>query len=61
VVQATAQGEAPWVRGNRVGLKEGGEIGGWGGASKGKHTFVEDDVTRDDVRWETRSRQPYPL
>jgi hypothetical protein len=60
-VQATAQGEAPWVRGNRVGLKEGGEIGGWGGASKGKHTFVEDDVTRDDVRWETRSRQPYPL
>jgi hypothetical protein len=34
--------------GDRVGLKEGVEIGGWGGASKGKHIFVEDDMTRDD-------------
>jgi hypothetical protein len=24
-------------------------MGGWGGASKGKHIFVEDDVTRDDA------------
>jgi hypothetical protein len=34
--------------GNRIGLKEGVEIGGWGGASKRKHIFVEDEVTRDD-------------
>jgi hypothetical protein len=34
--------------GARIRLKEGAEIGGWGGASKGKHIFVEDDVTRDD-------------
>jgi hypothetical protein len=32
-----------WIR-----LKEGVEIGGWGGASNGKHIFVEDDMTRDD-------------
>ena len=29
-------------------LKEGVEIGGWGGASKGKHIFIKNDVTRDD-------------
>jgi hypothetical protein len=34
--------------GNRIGLEEGVKIGGWGGASKGKHIFVEDNVTRDD-------------
>jgi hypothetical protein len=34
--------------GTRIGLKEGVEIGGQGGASKGKHIFVEDDMTRDD-------------
>jgi hypothetical protein len=34
--------------GNRVGLEEGVKIGGWGGASKGKHIFIEDDVMRDD-------------
>jgi hypothetical protein len=27
---------------------EGVEIGGWGGACKGKRIFVEDDVARDD-------------
>jgi hypothetical protein len=36
------------VTGTRIRLKEGVEIGGWGGASKGKHIFVEDDVTIDD-------------
>jgi hypothetical protein len=36
-------------RGNRIRLKEGVEIGGWGGANKGKHIFVEDDVTGDDA------------
>jgi hypothetical protein len=35
-------------RGNRIVLKEGVEIDGWRGANKGKHIFVEDDVTRDD-------------
>jgi hypothetical protein len=32
-----------WIR-----LKDEVEIGGWGGASKGKHIFVENDVTGDD-------------
>jgi hypothetical protein len=36
------------VGGNRVRLEEGVKIDGWGGACKGKHIFVEDDVTRDD-------------
>jgi hypothetical protein len=46
--------------GNRVGLEEGVKIGGWGGASKGKHIFVEDDVTRDDdaVGGEVRASIP---
>jgi hypothetical protein len=34
--------------GNHFGLEEGVKIDGWDGASKGKHIFVEDDVTRDD-------------
>jgi hypothetical protein len=34
--------------GTRIKLKEGVEISGWGGASKGKHIFVEDDVARED-------------
>jgi hypothetical protein len=34
--------------GTRIRLKEGVEISGWGGASKGKHIFVENDVMRDD-------------
>jgi hypothetical protein len=32
----------------RIRLKEGVEIDGRGGARKGKHIFVEDDVTGDD-------------
>jgi hypothetical protein len=48
VMLATAQGGAPGWRGNRIGLKEGVKIGGWGGANKGKHIFVENDVMRDD-------------
>jgi hypothetical protein len=36
-----------WM-GNRVALKEGVKIGGWGGTSKGKHVFIEDDVMGDD-------------
>jgi hypothetical protein len=36
-------------RGNRIGLKERVEISGWGGANKGKHIFIKNDVTRDDA------------
>jgi hypothetical protein len=35
-------------RGNRIRLEKGVKIGRWGGASKGKHIFIEDDVTGDD-------------
>jgi hypothetical protein len=35
-------------RGNRIGLKERVEIGRWGGASNGKHIFVENNLTRDE-------------
>jgi hypothetical protein len=38
---ATAQGGRLGWRGNR--------ISGWGGASKGKHIFVKNNVTREDV------------
>jgi hypothetical protein len=34
--------------GAQIRLKEEVEIGGWGGASNGKHIFVEDDMMRDD-------------
>jgi hypothetical protein len=34
--------------GTRIRLKEGVEISGWGGASKGKHIFIENDVMGDD-------------
>jgi hypothetical protein len=52
------------LRENRIRLKERVEIDEWGGASKGKHIFVENDVTRDEyavggeVNW---SRHRYPL
>jgi hypothetical protein len=36
------------VEGNQIGLKERVEIGGWGGANKGKHIFVENNVMRDE-------------
>jgi hypothetical protein len=42
------RGEVPGGMGTRIRLKEGLEIGGWGGVSKGKHIFVENDVTKDD-------------
>jgi hypothetical protein len=35
-------------RGSHIRLKEEVEIDGWGGASKWKHIFIEDDVTVDD-------------
>jgi hypothetical protein len=43
-----ARDEVPGGMSTRIRLKEGVEIGGWGGASKEKHIFVEDDVTGDD-------------
>jgi hypothetical protein len=60
-VQVTAQGGAPGVGGNQIGLEEGVEIGGWGGASKGKHIFVKDDVTRDDDAVGGEVQTPVPL
>jgi hypothetical protein len=35
--------------GTRIRLKEEVKISGWGGANKGKHIFVEVDVTRDEA------------
>jgi hypothetical protein len=45
--QQCKAGRLGW-RGNQIRLKEGVKIGGWGGASKGEHIFVENNVTRDD-------------
>ena len=33
---------------NRIGLEKRVEIGGWGGASKGKHIFIENNVMIDE-------------
>jgi hypothetical protein len=49
------------VGGNRIGLEEGVKNGGWGGASKGKHIFVEDDMTRDDDAVGGEVQTPVPL
>lgn len=46
--RAMTRREVPRGMGTRIGLKEGVEVGGWGGAGKGKHIFVEDDMTKDD-------------
>ena len=59
--QVTAQDGAPGVGGNRVGVEEGVKIGGWGGASKGKHIFVKDDMTRDDDAVGGEVQTPVPL
>jgi hypothetical protein len=56
-----AQGAAPGVGGNQIGLEEWVEIGGWGEACKGKHIFVEDDVTRDDDAVGGEVQTPIPL
>jgi hypothetical protein len=53
-------GSRRWER-NRIGLEEGVKIGGWGGASKGKHIFVEDDMTRDDDAVRGEVQTPVPL
>jgi hypothetical protein len=45
----------------RIGLEEGVEVGGWGGASKEKHILVEDDVTRDDDAVGGEVQTPIPL
>jgi hypothetical protein len=46
---------------SRIRLKERVEIGGWGGASKGEHSFVENDVTRDDDLVECEVKTAIPL
>jgi hypothetical protein len=48
-------------RGSHIGLKEGVEIDGWGGASKWKHIFVEDDVTGDDDVVGSKVKTAIPL
>jgi hypothetical protein len=53
-------GSQRWGR-NRIGLEEGVKIGGWGGASKGKHIFVEDDMARDDDAVGGEVQTPVPL
>jgi hypothetical protein len=47
--------------GNRVGLEEGVKFDGWGRACKGKHIFVEDDLTRDDDAVGGEVQAPIPL
>jgi hypothetical protein len=47
--------------GDRIGLEEGVEVGGWGVASKGKHIFIEDDVTRNDDAMGGEVQTPVPL
>jgi hypothetical protein len=46
---------------NRIRLEEGVKIGGWVGASKGKHILIEDDVTRDDGAVGGEVQTPVPL
>jgi hypothetical protein len=50
-----------WWGWNRIRLEEGVKIGGLGGASKGKHIFVKDDVTRDDDAVGGEVQTPVPL
>jgi hypothetical protein len=47
--------------GDQIGLEEGVEISGSGGASKGKHILIEDDVTRDDDAVGGEVQTPIPL
>jgi hypothetical protein len=48
------------MRGKQIRLKEGVEIGGWGGACKGNASSSK-TTWRETMRWEARSRQRYPL
>ena len=53
--------ERPGWRRNRIGLKERVEIGGWGGASKRKHIFVENNVMRDEYAVGDEVKTTIPL
>jgi hypothetical protein len=53
--------ERPRWRGNQIGLKERVEIGGWGGASKGKHIFVENNVMKDEYEVGDKVKIVIPL
>jgi hypothetical protein len=57
--QRRKAGRLGW-RGNRIGLKERVEIGGWGGAIKGKHIFVE-NVMRDEYAVGAEFKTTIPL
>jgi hypothetical protein len=41
-------GQGSWGGGGTRADSRRVEIGGWGGASEGKHIFVENDMTRDE-------------
>jgi hypothetical protein len=53
--------ERPRWGGDRIGLKKGVEIGGWGGASKGKHIFIENNVTRYEYAVGDEVKKTIPL
>jgi hypothetical protein len=48
-------------RWNQIGLEKRVEIGGWRGASKGKHNFVENNVTRDEYAVGDKVKTTIPL
>ena len=48
-------------RGDRIGLKERVEIGGCRGASKGKHIFVNNNMTRDEYAVGSEVETAIPL
>jgi hypothetical protein len=49
-----------WMR-NRIELMERVKIGGWGGVGKGKHIFVENNVTRDEYAVGDKVKTTIPL
>ena len=60
-MRVTMQGGHLGGEGDLIRLEEGVEIGGWGGTGKGKHIFVEDDMTRDDDAVGGEVQAPIPL
>jgi hypothetical protein len=59
--QVTAQDGEPKVGEESDRIDKGVKIGGWGGASKGKHIFVKEDMTRDDDAVGGEVQTPVPL
>jgi hypothetical protein len=48
-------------RWNWIGLEKRVEIGGWGGASKGKHIFVKNNVSIDEDAMRNEVKAAIPL